>query len=167
MLNFDDERWSQLEAGYRIVFDVRPLLLKLNSGRDTPEVWKELWNELHHQGDVGAASYAAVPHLVKIHKERGIVDWNTYAIVAVIELARTESNNPDVPNWLNDSYFQAVNDLARIGTAEIFKTSDTETVRSILSLLAIAKDLRIHGQFVLDYSEDELLEMKKRSGDFD
>jgi hypothetical protein len=53
-----------------------------------------MWEELHHQGDVGDASYAAVPELVRIHRDGRAADWNLYAMVAIIELARTESQNP-------------------------------------------------------------------------
>jgi hypothetical protein len=60
-------------------------------------VWHELWDELHHQGDVGEASYAAVPIIVESYQKRGVIDWNAYAIVAIIELARNERDNPDVP----------------------------------------------------------------------
>ena len=77
MLSLDDNRWNNLTGGYRIQFDPRPLLAKLESGRDTATNWHELWDELHHQGDVGEASYASVPHLVRIHRKWGLVDWNT------------------------------------------------------------------------------------------
>jgi len=100
MLSLDDERWSSLNGGYRVPFDPRPLLRNLEAGNDVQAVWDELWQGLHHQGDVGEASYAAVPHLVRIHRQRGVVDWNTYAIVATIELARGIGTNPDVPAWL-------------------------------------------------------------------
>lgn len=70
-------------------FDPRAALQNLESNVHVKEAWHELWEELHHQGDVGEASYAAVPHLVRIYRERGAIDWNTYAIVAVTELART------------------------------------------------------------------------------
>ena len=43
---------------------------------------------------MGEATYAAVPHLVRIHRKGGIADWNTYAIVAIIELAREKGDNP-------------------------------------------------------------------------
>jgi hypothetical protein len=33
----------------------------LQSNTDSSKAWDELWNELHHQRDVGEASYAAVP----------------------------------------------------------------------------------------------------------
>lgn len=83
-------------------FDPRPPLQKLESQQDTAATWKELWEELHHQGDVAEASYAAVPELVRIHRNGSAGDWNLYAIVASIELARTESQNPEVPDWLRE-----------------------------------------------------------------
>jgi hypothetical protein len=87
MLSFKDERWTKLLGGYRMAFDPRSALQNLESNLRVKEAWHELWEELHHQGDVGEASYAAVPHLVRIYRERSAIDWNTYAIVAVIELA--------------------------------------------------------------------------------
>lgn len=74
-------------GGYRTVFNPRHLLHNLESNVQVKEAWHELWGELHHQGDVGDASYAAVPQLVRIHGERKLDDWNTYALVAVIELS--------------------------------------------------------------------------------
>ena len=125
--------------------------------------WHELWEELHHQGDVGDASYAAVPHLVRIHRKRGIVNWNTYAIVAIIELARKEGKNPDVPKWLKGGYFHAIRELAEIGAADVFRTDDADTVRAILGILAIEKGLRTHGRFLVNYSEDELMDIESRA----
>jgi hypothetical protein len=97
MLRFDDERWTKFFGGYRTAFDARPPLRNLESNVQVKEAWHELWEELHHQGDVGEASYAAVPHIVRIHRERGLDDWNTYALVAVIELARGKGKNPVYP----------------------------------------------------------------------
>jgi hypothetical protein len=88
-----DARWSNMTGGYKMPFDPRPLLKRLETDSDTTEVWHELWEELHHQGDVGEASFAAVPFLVRSYRKRGVLDWNTYAIVAIIELARKEGNN--------------------------------------------------------------------------
>ena len=47
-----------------------------------------------------------------------------------------------------------------MGADEIFHTDDSETLRSILSVIAIAKGLRMHGRFLVAYSADELLEME-------
>jgi hypothetical protein len=53
MLRFDDERWNHLTGGYKTQFDRRPCLKKIESQQDTAAAWQELWEELHHQGDVG------------------------------------------------------------------------------------------------------------------
>jgi hypothetical protein len=100
----------------------RSLLAQLESEQTRKTAWHELWEELHHQGDVGEASYASVPHLVRIHRTSGVVDWNTYAIVAIIELARGKDNNPEVPTWLEEDYLRAIRELAEIGAAEIWRT---------------------------------------------
>jgi hypothetical protein len=162
MLGLDDSRWSNLTGGYKTRFDPRPLLARLETEQDTAPVWHQLWDELHHQGDVGDASYAAVPHLVRIHRKRGVVDWNSYAMVAVIELARTERQNPEIPEWLEEDYFRAIGELAEIGATEILRAKEPEAVRAILSVIAIAKSLRTHGRFLVEYSEDELLDIESR-----
>ncbi len=140
-LNFEDDRWPDLEGGYRQPIDLRPLLAELETAVDPRPTWEELWHELYHQGDVGSGSYAAVPHLVRIHRARGRVDWNTYALVATIELARGSKANPKVPRWAKSAYEAALLELARIGRNELPRATDPEAVRSILALLAIA-----HGQ---------------------
>lgn len=151
-------------GGYRMKYDPRPLLAKLENGRDTEGTWHALWDDLHHQGDVGEASYAAVPHLVRIYRNHGLPDWNTYAIVAVIELARNKGSNPDVPKWLEEDYFSAIQELAKIGAAEVLTAKDHEAFRAILGIIAIANGLRTHGRFLVEFSEDELLEMESQAG---
>lgn len=84
MISFDDPRWDDLEGGYRIEYDPRPALLTLEDSPDDPDAWAELWEELHHQGDVGEASYAAVPYLA------ALAELGTLAVVD----AREASNPP-------------------------------------------------------------------------
>ncbi len=160
MLSLDDNRWNNLTGGYRMKCDPRPLLAKLEAGQDIATAWSELWDELHHQGDVGEASYASVPHLVRILRNHGLPDWNTYAIVAIIELARKRGENPEVPTWLDEDYFRAIRELADIGAAQVSLTEEPDAVRAILSVIAIAKGLRAHGRFLVEYSEDELLHIE-------
>jgi hypothetical protein len=160
MLSLEDIRWSEVTGGYRTPFDPRPLLKRLETERDTSKVWEELWDELHHQGDVGEASFAAVPYLVRAYRERGVIDWNTFAIVAVIELARKEGKNPDVPGWLEEDYFNAIRELAEVAAADILRAKGADEVLPILSILALEKGLRAHAKFLLDYSEDEMSDIE-------
>jgi hypothetical protein len=159
-MQLDDPRWANLKGGYNLPYDPRPALQKLQSNTDTPTAWHELWEELHHQGDVGEASYATVPELVRIHRVRHHLDWNLYALVATIELARDDRRNPPLPGWLEAEYSQALAELAKIGISQLNSAKDNESVRAILAIVAIAKGLRVAGRMVLEYSEDELLEME-------
>ena len=162
MLSLDDRRWENFSGGYRVPFDPRPFLLKLEAQKETGAAWHELWEGLHHQGDVGEASYAAIPHLVRIYRQNGVRSWDTYAIVAVIELARDNGNNPAVPDWLAEDYFRSVRALAEVGATEILVEKDPEFVRAALSVLAVAAGARIHARFLINYSDEELLEIEKR-----
>jgi hypothetical protein len=164
MLDLNDDRWASLKGGYRVQFDPRPLLLKLAAGEDVDAVWHELWDELHHQGDVDEASYAAVPHLVRIYRQTRAGRWNTYAIVAIIELARARGKNPDVPDWLERDYVSAVVELAELGVSEISSTKDVEEIRAMLGILAIQSGARTHGRFLVEYSEEELLDLESKKG---
>ena len=143
-------------------FDPRPSLHNLESNVHAKEAWHELWEELHHQGDVGEASYAAVPHLVRIHGERKPDLWNTYALVAVIELARGKGKNPEVPEWLKEEYFSAIQDVAKLASTEILRAKDPEDVRAILSIIALAKGARTHARFLLEYSEEEMIAFERQ-----
>jgi len=160
MLSLDDKRWNNMLGGYRMPYDPRPAFAKLQSGTDISNAWEELWGDLHHQGDVNEASYASVPHLVRIYHERPTADWNTYGIVGVIELARKSGKNPDVPSWLAEDYFKAIQELAKIGLAEIPKTNDPDVVRAILGVIALAKGARNHANFLVNYTDDEVLEIE-------
>jgi hypothetical protein len=162
MLSLDDNRWNNLTGGYRVKCDPRPLLAQLESEQTRETAWHELWEELHHQGDVGEASYASVPHLLRIHRTNGIVDWNTYAMVAIIELARGKGDNPELPTWLEEDYHRSIRELAKIGAAEIWRTEDPEAVRAILGVIAISKGIRTHGRFLVLYSDAELLDIEAR-----
>jgi hypothetical protein len=163
MLPLDDPRWSQMNGGYRIPFDPRPMLAEIEAGRDIEALWHDFWGELYHQGDVGEASYATVPHLVRIHRQRNAPEWNTYALVAAIELAREERNNPELPPWLREGYFESIRELAEMGIRELRQAESKEEIRGILCILALHKGVRTYARFLLDYSEEELIEIESAS----
>jgi hypothetical protein len=175
MLSLNDDRWSQLKGGRRTPCDPRPLLARLEWGNlergelqhddDLKAVWHALWDELHHQGDVDEASYASIPHLVRIYRQRGVVNWNAYAIVAAIELARGEGNNPELPNWLRDGYFEAIRDLAEMGMKELPDVQDQHALRGILCIIALEKGARTYARFLLEYSEQELLDLESAASE--
>lgn len=160
MLALDDPRWESLNGGYRVPYDPRPALLRLAGSDDVEGAWKELWNELHHQGDVGEASYAAVPHLVRLHEERVVHDWNTFAVAACIEIVRNRGKNPQIPDWLRTSYDAAWASLPRLALADLANCDDPIFVRCTLAVIALSKGLPAAAEMILDFDEDELREVR-------
>jgi hypothetical protein len=142
-MDTNDPRWDELWGGYQVDYDPRPALARLHDDIRDKAAWHELWQELYHQGAIGSASYAAVPLVVDVYSHSAAVDWNPYALVATIELARDEDgDNIDVPRWLEPSYTDALERLACHGIDQLPTAMDSETVRSILSVLAIWKGER-------------------------
>lgn len=56
LIDLDDDIWHRAEGGYKIQYDASVPLKELEE-TDEPSnraaIFDELWNELHHQGDVG------------------------------------------------------------------------------------------------------------------
>jgi hypothetical protein len=129
--------------------------------QDGIDVWDELWNELHHQGDVGVASYAAVPQLVRIAGGAAHRDWNFYGLIATIEVERHRKGNPAIPSWLKADYDSALATASAFALADMGLKTDSATTQAILSVLALAKgELKLGAMLSgLDASElDEWLE---------
>ncbi len=98
MPNFNSDVWKDLDGGYRIPFDPRQDLLLLSTDQRSLAL-DHLWENLYHQGDVGIASYAAVPSLVTA---------GALSLASAIEVAREKKRNPELPEWLQDEYFSAL-----------------------------------------------------------
>ena len=156
MLALTDKRWQQLHGGYRRPYDASVPLTKLEAGQP---VWGELWQELHHQGDVGEASYAAVPHIVRIAQSMAARDWNVYALVSVIEIERHRKANPPLPDWLRPDYEAAWRDLASLALRDLATSDDTSTVQSALSVVAITRGQLKLGALLCYFDESEVDEL--------
>ena len=121
------------------------------------------WEELHHQGHVGEASYAAVPHLVRIHGERDALDYNTYALAVVIERARWERANPEMPPWLGPAYDAAWQDLVDLGLRDLRQATDYDLIGAIIATLSYAKGLPMLGRMAM-LTEEERKQMLDEVG---
>jgi hypothetical protein len=86
-------------------------------------------------------------------------------MVATSEPTRTRQNNSEVPARLETSYFQAIQEPATLGLAEITGDSQQHLSRAILCVVVIAKEAHTHARFLLEYSEDELLALEGDSID--
>lgn len=59
----------------------------------TMSCWALAWAELHHQGDVGEASYALVPYLLDFQSRQRELDEQLFHFCVIIDLAQPENNN--------------------------------------------------------------------------
>jgi hypothetical protein len=156
MLALNDTRWLTLKGGYRLPYDASEPLRRLESGEN---VWDELWDNLHHQGDVDEASYAAVPQLVRIAAEAPSRNWNVYALVALIEIERHRVSNPQVPPWLVSDYELAWRGIADLALHDLAAASDPFTVHSALSIVALARGERKLGALLSHFDSSEVDEL--------
>jgi hypothetical protein len=141
MIQLNDERWKEFEGGYRMPYDASVALKKLEaaeSKEEIDEIFKELWNELHHQGDVGLASYFSLPHIIRISKEKKLVDYNVFGFIAVIETERHD-NNPKLPPEFEEEYLQAIRegvpDLVKIIIQDSWDATLSSTVMAALAAI--------------------------------
>jgi len=162
MLNLDDERWSGLTGGYKVAYDPRPALRMLARRHDDGAAWDELWNELHHQGDVGSASYAAIPALVRVCAEHHPAPWGLYGLAATIEEARLLfDRNPPIPDWLDQDYAFAWRTLFELALRDLRTETEPNTVNSALAVIALHRGQLALGRIAM-CPDDERKEMLDR-----
>jgi hypothetical protein len=142
MIPLDDPRWQTLKGGYRVAYDASGALRRILEGDGNTEAWDELWEELHHQGDVDQASYAAVPWLIEFVRRSLALDWNALALVATIELERTSEGNPPVSSELADDYSAAIQSLPEVLGSHVDQAWNEHVVRSAVTCIALARGQR-------------------------
>jgi hypothetical protein len=150
MLPLDDQRWKNYKGGYGIAYDASVPLRQLFMSGASETLWEELWNELHHQGNLGAASYAAVPHLLEFARTRPKLDWNVFALIAVIELERPHTLS--VPPELSDAYFQSIADIAKILAGHPDISWSDLLMQSAAACIALARGQREFARVYLELS---------------
>jgi hypothetical protein len=158
MLNFDDPRWQELCGGYRVPYDPRPLLVQLEHDPSAKN-WGLLTEELFHQGDVGEASYAAVPQVVRIALKHSPLHVEALTLVVLIEVARRSAGNPPIPEWLKTEYEGAIEQFARETLIRFEQLENADLVRGALGVLAVWKGQTGCARAAAFHSEEELEEI--------
>ena len=157
-----DERWNGLRGGYGVPYDPRPALNSIHEGVNPETAWAELWNELHHQGDVGEVSYASIPVIAELVQARPL-DWNGYALAATIEECRSSKGNPPLSPWLAEAYEAAWQTLFEIGLGTLSAADDETLVSSIIAVLATRKRQPMLARLAM-ISESERSDMLEEVG---
>jgi len=156
MLDLNDPRWQTMQGGYRMPFDPRPLLRELETSPLDAALWGKLIEDLYHQGDVGEASYAAVPEIARLILEGNANSWHSLNLVFNIELARNSPQNPPIPDWIEPAYTHAIGDLANYCLNDLNLTTEPIKVGLMLGFLTLWKGMRVHAR-AFDYSESDLI----------
>jgi hypothetical protein len=142
MLELDDARWAELHHAYGAAFDIPPLLRQLkctSSSTGSEEPWFTLWSSLAHQGDVYAASFAAVPHIIKILTHDPVTsDPSFFQFPAWVEICR-QRNSVAIPDYLSAGYFLALGKLPSLIAAAATRAWDDTSLCCALSAIAAAK----------------------------
>ena len=145
MLSLDDHHWHRLEHAYGAAGDIPPLLraLELSPGPiadSGAEPWFSLWSSLCHQGDVYTASYAAVPHIVRIARATATpVAFSFFLLPAAIEVARRAGRGPDIPAECAESYRVTLADLGESVSVHRHEPWDQSMLLAAAAAQAVAK----------------------------
>ncbi len=144
MLDLDSPRWRTLRHAYGAADDIPPRITQLQTvASPKPDDWDEepwlsLWSALCHQDDVYTASYAAVPHLVRIAASRAPHERGAFVhFVAWVEVCRQSGRGPAIPADLADAYSDALRQAARTTLESLALAWDTEAYRVLLGGLAV------------------------------
>ncbi len=160
-MDLDNKIWSTIDGGYKIPFDASIPLNQLRSTNDpkvTADIFADLWDNLHHQGDVGLASYLAVPQLVTICIEKKSFDWNFVGLCVVIEHCRQAEHNPKLLTEYNDIYFNALKKLEQYLLDNFKSIKEPTTLRLTLSLFATLSGQADLGKAIENLDEDVIQE---------
>lgn len=160
-MNLDNNIWSTLEGGYKITYDASIPLRQLQSTSDQTiieTVFAELWGNLHHQGDVGLASYLSLPHIVSTCIDKKSLDWNYVGLCVVIEHCRLSGHNPELPREYKTEYIDALKKLEQYLLSNFKSITDPDTLRLTLALFATANGQANLGRAIENLDEDVIQE---------
>lgn len=160
MLPLDDPKWAEMRGGFGPLYNPSPAIRKLEAGEEVAAAWDDLWHNLYHQGNVGEASYATIPHLVRVQQEKRNLDWNLYVLTATIEVARhARRANPSIPDWLKADYQDAWQTLTQFAIDDLRAATDETNVRARLMVIALGKGLQAIGVLLTHHGDSEVREI--------
>jgi hypothetical protein len=156
MLSLDSPIWSTLRHAYGSATDVPKLLQQLESfpeSKGNADPWFSIWSALAHQGDVYTASFAAVPHVVRIlASDPSAASFSYFQFPAWVEICR-QRHAMDVPDDLEGDYFAALTMLGSLVGTVIDKTWDRDFLVCALAALAVSKGFALVGEAIQELDD--------------
>lgn len=159
MLSLDDPRWSTLKNAYGESSGI-PKLIREAEGLpeyvgSEAEPYVSLWSALCHQGSVYTASYAALPHLVRIVEENPAkFRWTLLALVHSIEAGRTSEEAPQIPDDLVEAYQLALARIPSIASSLLNGNLSELEIRVVLAACATAKGFSLLGDAITELTPE-------------
>lgn len=168
LLPLDDPRWATYRGGYnRCPYDVVPLINELQQNGTSRQFWELVWAELHHQGDVGEASYALVPYLVEHQSRQRELDEQLFHYCVVVDLARPENNNPAIPPELEFSYAKAIRRLPVIGVELLRQGCPEHIVMGVAAATALSTGHRVLARAYIEFGRQDALQYLRTLNGFE
>lgn len=161
MLDFNDRRWYELKDAYGGASELPLLLDKLKSfpryDNHQSEPYFSLWSRLCHQGTIYTASYAAVPHIIKILcSDLESANEDFFLLPTCIEIARLKGDGPEIPADLEDDYYAALNKLPEIALDIISGNWSEVYCRAVLASIAATKGHAELADAILELSPENI-----------
>ena len=160
-MDLDNRSWTTLQGGYKIPYNASKPLKQLRDASRQEEfasIFTELWDNLHHQGHVGMASYLAVPQLVSICITKKSLNWNFIGLCVLIENCRLKEGNPELPKEYQDYYFESLTQFERYLLLNFKSITDQTALRLTLALFATVNGQPSLGRAIEILDEDLLTE---------
>jgi hypothetical protein len=161
MLALDSPEWRVLKHCYGTAEDIPPLLTELaqypSHAQYDDEPWHTLWSSLCHQSDIYPASFAAVPHILRLAAASPDQICSNYLLLpACIEASRLSGSAPAIPEHLAASYHSAIATLPGIVASCFDRAWDDDWVRTATAALCVAKGHGGLATAILDLTPDIL-----------
>lgn len=155
MFDLNNSIWKTFKSAYRINYNASIKLKELEKAEDEKvieEIFQELWEELHHQGDVDLASYFSLPHLIRIGIENSFNTYHIPALVAVIEIQR-HGNNPKIPEEFKEDYKNEIKNITELMKRNQSEKWDENYATSALSAMAAVNGQIDLAKMILELDE--------------
>jgi hypothetical protein len=165
MISLDSPEWANLKHAYGSASDIPDLLRKLEtlpSSEGNAEPWFSIWSALAHQGDVYSASFAAVPHVVRVLASAPTeASFAYFQFPAWVEICR-QRHKLAVPDDLSNDYFEALKMLAGLVCAASVREWDSDFLLCALSAMAVSKGFPLIAEAVQELDDDTAELLLKR-----
>lgn len=156
-LPLDSDRWVELRGG-KGRYDPAPILKELLAGYLAPEgFWSIAWDELHHRGEVGNASYLAIPWIWHAYQSRELApDEELLWFAGVVERCRRGGDNETLLSAFAGGYHAALHEIAALAAAGELPLRGFGYTKALCHLLAVLGGQDALAELLDQIEEDQL-----------